>query len=75
MKLFSRTAYLNRKKSNILGVFTKMQTNLEKLHSAHDAHQVTLQQKIADLQQEHAAVSRSKAETAKVLSKIDDILN
>lgn len=68
-------AKLGRKKTKILGVFTKAQEELTALMEEQTAYNNKLVDKIAELESERKAVERESNSTQKLLKKITEFLD
>ena len=68
-------AKLGRKKTRILGVFTKAQEELTALMEEQTAYNNTLVDKIAELEAERKSVERENNSTQKLLKKINEFLD
>lgn len=68
-------AKLGRKKTKILGVFTKAQEELTALMEKQTAYNNKLVDKIAELESERKAVERESNSTQKLLKKITEFLD
>jgi predicted nucleic acid-binding Zn-ribbon protein len=68
-------AKLGRKKTRILGVFTKAQEELTALMEEQTAYNNTLVDKIAELEAERKSVERESNSTQKLLKKISEFLD
>lgn len=76
-QLFQRTtaASLGRRKSQILGVFTKAHAELTELSAQHDAYHATLSEKMSKIADEMSAVEREVASTNKLLNNIQKFVD
>lgn len=63
-------ASLGKKKSQILGVFTRAHAELTELASQHDAYHKKLSDDMAKIAEEMSAVEREVASTSRLLSQI-----
>lgn len=71
MTLFKTTSSsLKKKKSQILGVFTKAQEELVALSIEHDLYHQKLYDKMSEIVEEMSAVEREVANTNKLLNQI-----
>lgn len=68
-------AKLGRKKTRILGVFTKAQEELTALMEEQAAYNYKLVDKIAELEAERNAVEKENNSTRKLLKKISEFLD
>ena len=68
-------ASLNRKKSKILGVFTKAYAELTELSKQHDAYHKKLSDKMSNIANEMSAVEREVANTNKLLNQISKFID
>lgn len=68
-------AKLGRKKTRILGVFTKAQQELTALMEEQNAYNNKLVDKISELEAERKAVERENNNTQKLLKKITEFLD
>ncbi len=68
-------ASLGKKKTRILGVFTKAQEELTTLMEEQTAYNNTLVDKIAELEVERKTVERENNSTQKLLKKISEFLD
>ena len=68
-------AKLGRKKTRILGVFTKAQEELTALMEEQTAYNYKLVDKIAELEAERNAVEKENNSTRKLLKKISEFLD
>ncbi len=68
-------ASLGKKKTRILGVFTKTQQELMTLMEEQTAYNNTLVDKISELEAERKAVERENNNTQKLLKKINEFLD
>jgi hypothetical protein len=75
--LFSGTtaASLGKKKSQILGVFTKAHAELTALSAQHDAYHKKLSDKMANIADEMSAVEREVSSTNKLLNQISKFVD
>lgn len=62
---------LGKKKSQILGVFTKAHSELTQLSAEHDVYHKNLSDKMSKIADEMLAVEREVASTNKLLSQIE----
>lgn len=65
---------LLRRKSEILGVFTKTKEDLVKLNEDQEIYVSDLERKKLEIQNEQNIVSNSIAENSKIINKIADFL-
>lgn len=71
MTLFKTTSSsLKKKKSQILGVFTRAQEELVALSIEHDLYHKKLHDKMSEIAEEMSAVEREVANTNKLLNQI-----
>lgn len=68
-------AKLGRKKTRILGVFTKTQEQLTALMEEQTAYNNKLSEKISELEAERIVVERENNSTKKLLKKINEFLD
>jgi hypothetical protein len=68
-------ASLGRKKSQILGVFTKAHQELTELSAQHDAYHSKLSDQMSKIAEEMSAVEREVASTSKLLSQINKFID
>jgi predicted nucleic acid-binding Zn-ribbon protein len=68
-------AKLGKKKTRILGVFTKAQEELSLLMEEQTAYNNKLVDKISELEAERKAVERENNNTQKLLKKINEFLD
>lgn len=75
--LFTKTtaASLGKKKSQILGVFTKAHAELSALSAKHDAYHAKLSEDMAKIAEEMSAVEREVASTNKLLNQIQKFVD
>lgn len=66
---------LNKKKSAVLGVFTKAVTDLKALQKEQDAYAEDLEIQQAKLTEEKAQLNQSSIETAKAITKMEEFLS
>lgn len=68
-------ASLGRKKSQILGVFTKAHAELTTLSAQHDAYHKKLSDKMANIAEEMTAVEKEVSSTNKLLNQISKFVD
>lgn len=68
-------ASLGKKKTRILGVFTKTQEQLTALMEEQTAYNNKLSEKISELEAERIVVERENNSTKKLLKKINEFLD
>lgn len=67
-------ASLSKKKSQILGIFTKAHTELTELSAQHDAYHKKLSGDMANIIEEMSAVEREVAHTNSLLNQIQKFI-
>lgn len=67
-------ASLSKKKSQILGVFTKAHAELTELSAQHDAYHKELSDKMVTIIEEMSAVEREVASTNSLLNQIQKFI-
>jgi tRNA C32,U32 (ribose-2'-O)-methylase TrmJ len=68
-------ASLGKKKSQILGVFTRAHQELTELSAQHDAYHKKLSDKMANIADEMSAVEKEVASTNKLLNQIQKFVD
>lgn len=69
------SASLSKKKSQILGVFTRTHAELVELSAQHDSYHKHLSDQMSEIANEMSAVEREVASTNKLLSQIQKFLD
>ncbi len=70
----TKAASLSKKKSQILGIFTKAHTELTELSAQHDAYHKKLSDDMANIIEEMSAVEREVAHTNSLLNQIQKFI-
>lgn len=68
-------ASLSKKKSQILGVFTRAHSELTELSAQHDAYHSELSDRMSKIADEMSAVEREVASTNKLLAQIQKFVD